>query len=547
MANSDYTARSNTSGFCPSANLLSAIGPLDTSATMTAYTSPIPSGIRIGMAAMIDNEIVSVTGLAGSTLTLGRGCCDTVPAAHSSGAVIWFFDDSFGNDGIEYGATETISVKLLPRTFSGGSVPIENAPPNGITFNWRFFRPYPPGLLRVNGDPWFNPKVLTQDAVSSMNLTWTHRDRVTQQDALVDHMQADVGPEVGTTYRVDVRKADNTLIHSTAGITGNSWTRSRANLISDFGVTGGLHSGHVNVTSVRDSYDSYQNYRIDFVLNASNPVSRDASLSWSVLNTSPVSRDLALSYSIAASGGAYPSAAAFPVLFRFDEPDGTTTGIVNSGTLGGTVSAVGQSAIIASGAIYGAGGARISRSAAANSSCVMTRPELYNAVGQSFSVGAWVKAVGPFTPGPSSDMQCFYRYHMGTDFGDRSAVLMGVVKNDSLYGNTPMLRIMVFSFGVAGWSGINFQTPGSYNTNNFFEVCVDATNVYAFINGILVATGSAGSARLGSVGNLSLFEGTFAGSSSPNALTEHVLFDNAFCIPGVCLHTSSFTPPGDFT
>ncbi len=266
MANSDYTVRAGGYGFCPFAFLAAPIGALHSNATMVGYTSPLSDGIRIGMAAMIGTEIVEIKGRTGNELLIGRGCCDTIPAPHDAGSIIAFFDDSIANDGIEYGGTETIAVKVLPRTTSAPYLLVENSPPQQVTFNFRFLRPYPPGLVRVNGNAWILDHLISN--LSNFNLTWAHRDRLTQEDLLVDHMQPNIGPEVGTTYRVQIFKADNTLVRSTAGISADNWVYPWATAVLDFGVGSGLHAGYATLTAVRDALDSFQQYRIDFTLDA---------------------------------------------------------------------------------------------------------------------------------------------------------------------------------------------------------------------------------------------------------------------------------------
>jgi hypothetical protein len=266
MANSDYTVRAGNYGFCPFAFLALPIGALHVNVTMVGYTSPITDGIRIGMAAMIDSEIIVIYGRTGNELLIGRGCCDTVPAPHEAGAIIAFFDDSIARDGVEYGGTETVAVKVLPRTTSAPYLPVSSSPPQQVGFNFRFARPYPPGLVRVNGNAWILDHLISN--LSNFALTWAHRDRLTQEDLLVDHMQANIGPEVGTTYTIQIFKADGTLLRSTAGISADNWLYPWTTAVSDFGVGSGLHEGYATLRAVRDALDSFQHYRIDFTLDA---------------------------------------------------------------------------------------------------------------------------------------------------------------------------------------------------------------------------------------------------------------------------------------
>jgi hypothetical protein len=216
-----------------------------------------------------NEEIVVVTARTGNNLTLARGCCDTVPALHSTGDAIWFFDDSLALDVVEYTGTETIGVKVLPRTSSGAQVPVENSPPVALTFNLRFARPYPPGLVEVNGAPWFTtPRVLSL-ADPSLDITWAHRNRITQEDQLIDHLQGDVIPELGTTYELRVYRADDTLLRTVVGETGTAWSYSFVDAVADFSGAGGDYPGYITLISRRDGLASFQQYRIDFTFQSS--------------------------------------------------------------------------------------------------------------------------------------------------------------------------------------------------------------------------------------------------------------------------------------
>lgn len=195
-------------------------------------------------------------------MQISRGCCDTVPAEHDEGTQVWFFDDYLARDDTEYAPTETIGVKPLPTTAAGVPVPVEFAPPAEITFNWRFARPYPPGQVEVNGDPWFTPKTITG---TPLTITWAHRNRVTQADVLVDHTQSSVTPEVDTTYTARIFDESDILQATYAGIAGASFEYTLASAIADFaGAAPGITHGYVLLTAVRDSLESWQAYRIDF-------------------------------------------------------------------------------------------------------------------------------------------------------------------------------------------------------------------------------------------------------------------------------------------
>lgn len=271
MANSDYIKKVGSFGFCPTARLVGSIGPLTTAVVMTDFSASFANALRIGMAAMIDNEIVAIRAAAGNNLTLGRGCCDTIPAAHADNSIIWFFDDSLGRDETEYAGSATVSVKMLPRTAGGGAIPIEHSPPHQVGFSFRFARPYAPGLVLVNGASWFTPPTI-QTPVEEMLVSWAHRNRVTQQDQLISHEFASVTPEVGTTYTARAYTAAGILVRTVTGITGSSWTYTLGEMFLDFAAGVGIHAAYVLLSSVRDGLESFQSYRIDFNFDGAGPL-----------------------------------------------------------------------------------------------------------------------------------------------------------------------------------------------------------------------------------------------------------------------------------
>jgi F5/8 type C domain len=268
MSASDYTVR-GSGAFAAVAELSADVGHLATSFSITNLSEPTPGAVVVGMAAMIDGEIVRVASVGSGTIGVARGCADTIPAEHLDGALIWFFSTAIGTDSREYAATQTITVKVLPRTAASSPVPIASSPPNEITFNSRFARPYPPGQMEAQGDAWFEvPDPIASGG--SLDLTWVPRNRITQADVLVGHTEGAVTPEAGTTYTARVYSAANALLNTYAGLTGTSWSYDHADMLTDFAaLLGGFEvPGYVLFSSVRDGYESWQAYRIDFVISA---------------------------------------------------------------------------------------------------------------------------------------------------------------------------------------------------------------------------------------------------------------------------------------
>lgn len=191
-----YTKRAD-GAFCPVATLTAGIAQGATGLTVSNGWGL--ESVRIGQAALIDDEIVRIDAIDPATgaLTVGRGCADTVPAAHASGATIWFYDDFGGSDPTEYVSSVTVNAKLLTRT-PAGVLSESAAASQSLTMRGRAGRPYPPGQLRINGQFW--PATITGE----LTVSWAHRNRLIQADQLIDTQAGSVTPEDGVRYRLRI-------------------------------------------------------------------------------------------------------------------------------------------------------------------------------------------------------------------------------------------------------------------------------------------------------------------------------------------------------
>lgn len=241
--------------FAASVLTLSALTSEGDDFVVTVPASIDLDGITVNSLAVIGTEIVRVDAMtdngANIDLTLGRGCLDTVPVAHAIGARIVFMQAA---DPLEtqYLASETINVKLLTN-LNETRLSLFSAPFDSLTFNSRAIRPYPPGRFKLNGS--YAQDQFYADAV----LTWAHRDRTLQTTPVPeDHDDTDIGPEVGTTYRV-VAEALNG-----AGLVLGTVTDVNVGAVTthDWDDATVLPSGTVrirfSIASVRDGYESWQ-------------------------------------------------------------------------------------------------------------------------------------------------------------------------------------------------------------------------------------------------------------------------------------------------
>lgn len=260
MAANDYELLTD-GPLCPIGYLASPVGPGDGVITITDFqqVAGASEDLVLGMAIMINDEIMKLGSTTLPTLTVSRGCADTIPASHDAASVAWFFDNDTGTDGREYTAASTIGVKLLPFTGSGGSVPLEHAPALPLTFNWRFIRPYPPAKFQCEGVAWHSGPFEINVTNGGITFTWVERNRLVQADQLVGHGEDGIAAEAGTTYVARIYDASDALLRTISGITGTSWTYAFSDAQTD--IPGRV--GYIVIHAVRDTFDSWQGYRTD--------------------------------------------------------------------------------------------------------------------------------------------------------------------------------------------------------------------------------------------------------------------------------------------
>lgn len=244
-----------TSAFTNSATLLIAIGAQDGTLQISMWDQQLAE-LEVGDAAMLGNEILRIDSINVNTktLTVGRGCVDTLPQAHAAGSLLWFIDDSTAQDSTEYAGGTTVQTRLLSQTSTGQLDPVL-APVQSLQLQRRQARPYPPGRIRINN------LVAPASIEGNINLSWTHRDRLLQADQLVDHSMGSIGPELGTTYTARLlRASNNSVLASETGISGTAVTLEAT------------YEGEVIVElwAVRDGLDSWQKYQ--YRLMHTNPV-----------------------------------------------------------------------------------------------------------------------------------------------------------------------------------------------------------------------------------------------------------------------------------
>lgn len=248
----EYTDAGN-GPFCPSATVNEAADPPDTEFTLS--NAKLLDQVREGDPVIWDNEWCRVDAIDPDnlTITLGRGCADTVPALeHAAGSRLFFYADHAAFDTVEYTDGELIHVKLLANT---GSQQFAEADATviDVEFVARQSRPYPPGKLQITDLNHVNVSY-PSSCIGALTAAWAHRDRVMQADQLVDALQGNIGPEAGTTYTVRYY-LNGVLDHTESDIAGTAATPYT--LTND-------GTARIEVESMRDGVASMQSATAEF-------------------------------------------------------------------------------------------------------------------------------------------------------------------------------------------------------------------------------------------------------------------------------------------
>jgi len=213
--------------FSPSATLVASINRVQE--TFDVENRQDFDEIVIGSWFQLNDEIMGYLGISGDTVTVQRGCLDTVPAEHTAGDPLIFWDYYADGDPTEYVASDDVDVRLCTVTGSG-QLALADAQNSNVILNSRAVRPYAPGNVKANGE-YFPASLAVGDTV----VTWAHRDRLQQTAAaLNDFFDGNIGPETDTTYELNIYDEDGVLLRTYSGISGTTQTYTNAQELIDF-------------------------------------------------------------------------------------------------------------------------------------------------------------------------------------------------------------------------------------------------------------------------------------------------------------------------
>lgn len=220
---------------------------------MGQTTATVAGFVFIGAEGETGNEIAMIETVDSGTgaASLTRGVLDTVPRAWPSGTPVWFVDASTLFEDSEVRASgEAVDYKLRSRT-SQGLLPLASAPLETQTLTDRPWLPSRPANVLVYGEAW-SSEAAPIDAITRpdpwVTVSWSNRNRLTEDSQVLGWTDATVTPEVDQTTTIEVRETDGTLITTHDALTGTSFDVPDASF-------GGKSIVRVRVASARSDTD----------------------------------------------------------------------------------------------------------------------------------------------------------------------------------------------------------------------------------------------------------------------------------------------------
>lgn len=254
---------SNAKGdWAPSGLLLEAMPREHGPTVVQLYEASDLSMVFVGAVARVDSEELVVTAIneEQQLVTFERGAIDTIPAAHSANARVWFYQDFQSEDRTEFVEGQTVYARLTTHN-SDGDLALNLASADSLQLIARQGKPYPPGNLRFNGMPLGGLEPVARPLV----VTWAHRDRTIQADQVFSHTFGSIGPEVGTTYTVQILNMAGAVLRSVTGIAATTWTYTEAMIVAD-GVDNLDGLCRLQLWATRNGVRSWQTYDVSLVI-----------------------------------------------------------------------------------------------------------------------------------------------------------------------------------------------------------------------------------------------------------------------------------------
>jgi hypothetical protein len=202
--------------------------------------------ISVGSLALWDSELVVVEVINGQTVTLGRGCVDTVAALHAAGSYLWFYDGQTGDVDRSFNAGDNVALQLIAYAGTTGVDP-SLAGVHNFTVTGRINAPFPPRQVAIADRPFGEG----QSATSGETLTWASSNRITQASIVYADDAAGIDPEPNTTWSVRITDGSNNVVLEQLNTTDMSVELPQVT---------GADNWTIELWATRDSIDSVQKH-----------------------------------------------------------------------------------------------------------------------------------------------------------------------------------------------------------------------------------------------------------------------------------------------
>lgn len=231
--------------------------------------------IEVGDYGYIDDEMVSVAAIYPTTgvITLNRGILDTVPVAHGPSQLFITAGSYQGKSSFEYSSGETVYGRIMPHA-QLGTMDWENVDKLSVLMKGRWYLPYAPGNLRLNGLRF--PASLSMSA--TLAITFAPRNRLTQTTSnFLLQTDGAVTVEPGVTHTVTVTHETLGVLHTVPGVVNTAGMAASVLEAAAAAAQGtgtpdmSLYVGTkitVEVEAVRAGYHSYQKATATYTLTA---------------------------------------------------------------------------------------------------------------------------------------------------------------------------------------------------------------------------------------------------------------------------------------
>lgn len=229
------------------------------SSTVTINSLTPGYGVDVDYVAIIgtddeNQELCVVSGAGTDSVSLIRGCLDTIPRAWPEDTPIWFvpLNSDIADDNIRV-ADQPITYRLLSSTRLG-TLPVEDAPDVDGVLTARPWLPNRPANCTVNGQL---SGMVTALGATTLNVAWANRNRTLEDSVVLQWTDGSIPPESGQTTTITVLTVDGSTVISTIdGLTGDTYTL-------DTSAFGGYSSALIKFTSKNSSgQESLQGHSI---------------------------------------------------------------------------------------------------------------------------------------------------------------------------------------------------------------------------------------------------------------------------------------------